>query len=72
MFNQIENLVTTAPCLAVVDLDKETVELVANSDALLVAAGGVVLVNISGKSKPIVYYGQKFNDIEQHYITIDR
>ena len=36
------------------------------------AAGGVVLINIAGGQKPVIYYNWEYNDMEQQYSISDR
>ena len=55
-FDPIKKLVTTAPCLALVDLADKTVELIVNTNALLVTVGGMVLATIAGRQKPVTCY----------------
>ena len=43
MFEHIKELVTTAPCLALVDLADAKLVLQVNTDASKVAVGGVLL-----------------------------
>ena len=44
----MKKLATRAPCLALLDLAKKTVELIIHIDTSLATAGGVILENISG------------------------
>ena len=39
-------------------------ELIVNTNASLVAAGGVVLANAACGQKPVAYYSKKFNGKE--------
>ena len=47
-------------------------ELTVSTDASLVAARFIVLVNFAGGKKPVTYYSKKYNDIELCYSTPDR
>ena len=44
-----KKLVTTAHCLELVDFIYGTVELIVNTNASLVAAGGMVLANVASR-----------------------
>ena len=48
-FDAIKDLVTNAPCLALVDLTDEALTLEVHTDASNVALGGVLLAWINGK-----------------------
>ena len=62
-------LVTTTPCLALVD---STVELTVYTNASLVAAGGVVLANFSGRKIPVACYSKKKIDINSSIVQLTK
>ena len=47
-FDRLKSMVTTAPCLALVDLADPSVRLTVNTDASKLAVGGSILVESEG------------------------
>ena len=64
MFERIKELVTTAPCLALVDLADAKLVLQVNTDASKVAVGSVLLHVDGSGNHPISYFSRKLSETE--------
>ena len=71
-FDEVKALVSNAPCLTLVDLANPQLQLQVNTNASLIAAGGIVLTTIDGVQKPVSFYSRKLNDTEHQYSATDR
>ena len=48
--------------MELVDLADETVELIVNTDTLLVTVGDIALASFTCRQNAVAYYSQKFNN----------
>ena len=71
-FDHVKSLVTSAPCLALVDFSDPYVPLELHTDASQYAVGGTLLTVQDGTSRPVAYYSRKLNEAERNYSATDR
>lgn len=65
-------MVTSAPCMRLVDYSDPTLLLELHTDASQYALGSALLHKENGKLYPVAYHSRKFSNTEANYSTTDR
>ena len=65
-------MVTSAPCLALVDLSDPNLELEVHTDASQYALGAVLLARQEEEWHPVSFHSRKFNPAEANYRTTEK
>ena len=69
MFDILKSKISQAPCLVLVDMTKESIELKLHMDASQYGLGGLLLACVEGNWGLVAYHSHKFNSAEVNYST---